>query len=416
MKNKIINIILILILLITIIISSFIKEKREIEPEDPYINIYKLKTNKKENYLFYGDSLTMYYPIDIFFEDLQKVNTGTNSYRLEEMKDNNHNLVEVYNPTHIIIETGVDEVVREEKNEIEIYNGIINIIKQIKKDRPYAKIYLESLYPTRDIEKNKKIKNINKMLKEYTKDKKIKYINIYPHLLENNLLKKDYAEDEIHLTENAYARVSTHIRAALKNEKSNYNNVYNINPEKNEKIVFIGDSLTDFYPINEYFENINIINNGISGYTTADLLERLNEFVYEEKPSKVFLNIGINDMSKTEETQEEIFNNINLIISNIKKNCPETKIYLESLYPINNSNDQKIKQSAIESRNMKEINYINKKLKEKYKDSDVTYINVYNKLLDNNNLLKLTYTIEGLHLTNTGYNKVSEVLLPYIAE
>ena len=105
-----------------------------------------------------------------------------------------------------------------------------------------------------------------------------------------------------------------------------------------------------------------------------------------------------------------------LIISNIKKNCPETKIYLESLYPINNSNDQKIKQSAIESRNMKEINYINKKLKEKYKDSDVTYINVYNKLLDNNNLLKLTYTIEGLHLTNTGYNKVSEVLLPYIAE
>ena len=414
MKREILRIIGFIIVLLIILASLFVTDKSEVEQ---YINIYDLETNKTENYLFFGDSKTKYYPVDEFFEDLPVVNSGTNKMSLKTMKKNTHDLVSIYNPTHIIIEAGMDELQKQEKSEVEVYDEMVELIKKIKKEKPKATIYLESLYPTRDKELNKKIKRINKQLKIYSKNNDINYINIYPHLLEEDLLKEEYIKNDTELTDGAYARISIHIRAALKNDKVlDHNNVYNININPDEKIVFVGDSLTDLYPINDFFENINIINNGVCGFTTTDILDNMKEHIYDEKPTKVFINIGINDMSDTNKTKEEIFNNIKKIIKEIKKNSPKTKIYILSIYPMNTSNDPKIKRSSVEARSMEEINYINKQIKEKYENSDVTYIDAYTKLLDNKKMLKLSYTVDGIHLTNSGYTKLSEILLPYIAE
>ena len=100
-----------------------------------------------------------------------------------------------------------------------------------------------------------------------------------------------------------------------------------------ENIVFFGDSITEVYKVDEFFPKRNVINSGISGDRTENLLERMDD-VYRYNPSKVFLLIGVNDLNR-EKSIDEITKNIQKIINNIKANRKYTKIYIESVYPIN---------------------------------------------------------------------------------
>ena len=107
---------------------------------------------------------------------------------------------------------------------------------------------------------------------------------------------------------------------------------------QDENIVFLGDSITDFYDLDKYYEGYNIVNSGISGNTTEDILNDMYNRVYKYNPSKVILLIGTNDINvKIEE--DDTISNIKDIVKNIKKNRPNTKIYVESIYPINNTDD-----------------------------------------------------------------------------
>ena len=64
---------------------------------------------------------------------------------------------------------------------------------------------------------------------------------------------------------------------------------------KYENIVFLGDSITEFYPIDEIYGDLPIIKSGIAGYKTDDLLPKLEEMVYRYNPTSVYLLIGTND-------------------------------------------------------------------------------------------------------------------------
>lgn len=182
-----------------------------------------------------------------------------------------------------------------------------------------------------------------------------------------------------------------------------------------ENIVFLGDSITELYNVNEYYENYHVVNSGKGGNSTIDLLDNLDSRVYQYNPSKLFLLIGTNDMAY-QYPKDEIYKNIVKIVDEIKKNKSYTKIYVESIYPINNSNDPKISRKSVKYRTNEIINYINNKLSEKYDDSDVTFIDVNKELLDNNGLLDIEYTVDGVHISEKGYNKITSVLLPYIKE
>ena len=100
-----------------------------------------------------------------------------------------------------------------------------------------------------------------------------------------------------------------------------------------ENIVFFGDSITSGYKIEEFYPKNNVINSGTSGDTTENLLERMED-VYKYNPSKVFILIGINDLNRGKSI-DEILDNIQRIVNNIKTNREYTNIYIESVYPIN---------------------------------------------------------------------------------
>ncbi|MDD5888935.1 MAG: GDSL-type esterase/lipase family protein [bacterium] len=188
---------------------------------------------------------------------------------------------------------------------------------------------------------------------------------------------------------------------------------------KEEKIVddnylFLGDSITEFYDLDKYYEGLPVVNSGVSGYTTSNILENMEKMVYQYNPSKVFLLIGTNDLEILVDN-DKIVDNIEEIIKKIKENRPYAKLYIESIYPINNSDNEKISLNVVNgNRKNADIIAINEKLKQMASTYDATYIDLYNELVDEDGLLRLEYTVDGLHLSDEGYMKVSDVLINYI--
>ena len=184
--------------------------------------------------------------------------------------------------------------------------------------------------------------------------------------------------------------------------------------KKNENIVFLGDSITDFYPIDSIYLDLPIIKSGISGYTTNDILDRMDTMVYQYNPTSVFLLIGTNDIMHDPESNKGItVENIEKIVENIKKNRKKAKIYLESIYPVN----KMVNPRMVYNRENSVIQEMNAKLKD-YCDSNenVIYIDMNKELQDENGNFDAKYTNDGLHPNDLGYAKISQVRLTYILD
>lgn len=180
-----------------------------------------------------------------------------------------------------------------------------------------------------------------------------------------------------------------------------------------ENIVFLGDSITDYYDLNKFYSGYNVVNSGISGNKTYDILENMKERVYRYNPSKIFILIGTNDIPENK-TNEEIVNNIKKMVNEIKKNRPESKIYLESIYPVNNTLDEKVNHSVVKNRKNEDIKKINEQLKKFSEKKKITYIDMYSLLEDSDGNLNLDYTKEGLHMSEKGYEVITKKIKQYL--
>lgn len=184
--------------------------------------------------------------------------------------------------------------------------------------------------------------------------------------------------------------------------------------DKNENIVLFGDSITEIYPIDEIYGDLPIVKSGVSGYKTTNLLEKMNQMLYQYNPTKVILLIGINDVlyDDSEKTQNETIQNIQEIVKEIQKYRPKSKIYIESIYPVNKSKD-KLFDFNIDNDTIRKMN---KRIKEYCKEEKITYINLYDELTDKEGNFDERYTYDGLHPSTLGYAKITRLLLPYIYE
>ena len=173
--------------------------------------------------------------------------------------------------------------------------------------------------------------------------------------------------------------------------------------------MFLGDSITDFYDLEKYYPGLPVVNSGICGNRAYDILDNMKKRVYDYNPTKVFLLIGTNQIFN--EDKDKVYNSIVKIIKEIRTNRPNAKIYIESIYPVNNNLDKK----TVKNRDNNDIKYVNNRLKQySYTDNYLTYIDLYDYLKDNDENLNKDYTKDGLHLNDRGYEIVTKVLKKYM--
>jgi lysophospholipase L1-like esterase len=183
---------------------------------------------------------------------------------------------------------------------------------------------------------------------------------------------------------------------------------YRTLPNTDSEIIFLGNSITAGGNWSELFQDLRVKNRGISGDITEGILYRLDE-ITESKPAKIFLLIGINDLSRGIEV-DSIMNNYRKIVSRIMQDTPETQIYIQSVLPVND-NFEYFKNHTDKGESVLLLNNVLKELANQLKH---TYIDLFSSFANDEGKLKAEYTLDGLHLTGEGYVLWKLILEDYL--
>lgn len=185
--------------------------------------------------------------------------------------------------------------------------------------------------------------------------------------------------------------------------------LFEVLPVTPQDIIFLGNSITNGAEWAELFDNPHIKNRGISGDIVMGVYDRL-DVILKGKPAKIFLLIGINDVSRGTSV-DTIVGRITMVVEKVKTDSPATKLYLQSVLPVT---DHYKKFNGHTSRAAM-IPEINKGLKQLAKKEGLKYIDLYSSFLDKKTgKMDIRYTNDGLHLLGTGYLKWVEIVKPYV--
>lgn len=182
-------------------------------------------------------------------------------------------------------------------------------------------------------------------------------------------------------------------------------------PVSSKDIVFLGNSITNGAEWAELFGNKRVKNRGISGDLCMGVYDRLDA-VLKGKPAKIFLLIGINDLSRGVSV-DTIVSQIGMIAAKIRKDSPKTRLYLQSLLPLTDHYGMFTGHTS----RWQEVEKINSGLIRLAEKEKFTYVDLYTHFVDKKTgKMNIDYTNDGLHLMGKGYLKWVEIVKPYITQ
>lgn len=161
--------------------------------------------------------------------------------------------------------------------------------------------------------------------------------------------------------------------------------------------IWLGDSITEqgwwSYLTNER----NMINLGIGGDTTPGMLARLPE-ILDAEPSKIFLMVGVNDISGNRSV-EEVAENVRKMLVMARERAPHCVVYLQSVI-IPNNDVLAYPYAAGKQRLVAELN-------ERYKalcdDGLAVWVDIASLLHNDKGEVREELTKDGIHLHPAAY-------------
>ena len=164
-------------------------------------------------------------------------------------------------------------------------------------------------------------------------------------------------------------------------------------PPATERIVFLGDSITAGGLWEELLGEPQILNRGIGGDTTAQLVERAAG-IHALAPRKLFVMIGINDLNGGV-SQEETFENLKTLFDGFDREIPDTEIFLQSTLPVND--DWRIPIDPAD------VDAINDRLQREADTRGYTFLDLRPRFSDDDGELRHDLSNDGIHLLGPGY-------------
>ena len=172
-----------------------------------------------------------------------------------------------------------------------------------------------------------------------------------------------------------------------------------------ERVVFMGDSITDVWKLESAFPGRPYINRGISGQTTSQMLIRFRPDVIALKPKVVVILAGTNDIAGNTGpiTLEAIEDNIASMAELAKAN--KVRVVLASVLPVSdyNRNAQGAAIVRTLARPPEKILELNRWLKSYAASNKHTYLDYFSATVDEKGFLKADLANDGLHPNDKGY-------------
>jgi lysophospholipase L1-like esterase len=190
---------------------------------------------------------------------------------------------------------------------------------------------------------------------------------------------------------------------------------------KRGQTVFVGSSLMEIFPIEKWEENGEvsfdnyIYNRAVRATTTAFLLAHIDTQIFELQPSKLFINIGTNDIGFNV-PEAEFLGNEREIFRQIAERLPDCETYVMRYYPINTAdfqNDEDEK-TLFATRSNTAFQAASDKIEAISREFGFHFIDVNANLADDRGNLKKELTFDGAHLNPDGYRVVLTNLTPYL--
>jgi lysophospholipase L1-like esterase len=170
------------------------------------------------------------------------------------------------------------------------------------------------------------------------------------------------------------------------------------------RVVFMGDSITDAWPQPRYgtfFEGKPYVGRGISGQTTPQMLVRFRQDVIELKPKVVVILAGTNDIAGNTGaiSDEEIEGNLASMAQLAKANG--IKVVLSGIQPVSNYHATATPQTVL--RPMDRIRAVNAWMKKFAQAEGHVYLDYGPAMSDDKGLLRAELSADDLHPNAEGY-------------
>jgi lysophospholipase L1-like esterase len=184
-----------------------------------------------------------------------------------------------------------------------------------------------------------------------------------------------------------------------------------------EKVVFIGDSITEDWRLDLYFPQMNsYINRGIGGETTVAILPRFQTDVIDLHPRVVVILAGINDIAgfSGPMTIEQTRDNLAVMAGSAARNG--IRVVLASVMPVNDycldSDGNPIIQTDL--RPPAQILALNQLIRTYAEQNRIPYIDYHSPMVDADGFMRIDLTNDGLHPNAAGYTLMKPLALSAI--
>ncbi|MDP9114363.1 MAG: GDSL-type esterase/lipase family protein [Acidobacteriota bacterium] len=180
-------------------------------------------------------------------------------------------------------------------------------------------------------------------------------------------------------------------------------------PAGKARVVFFGDSITDFWRLNEFFPDSQYVNRGIAGQLTSHLLQRMKDDVIDLHPQAVVILGGTNDLARGVPLRD-IEGNYQTLADLAA--AYKIKVIFASLTPVSDYHkDQEPSYERTLQRPSAQIKALNEWLKGFCMQRGYAYVDYFTATVDATGQFQAELSDDGLHPNAKGYR----VMAPLVA-
>jgi acyl-CoA thioesterase I len=172
-------------------------------------------------------------------------------------------------------------------------------------------------------------------------------------------------------------------------------------PAGEKRVVFLGDSITEYWKLPNYFPGKPYINRGVDGQTTPEMLVRFRQDVIHLHPKVVVMLAGTNDIAGvTGPTSNEDIEANYASMAELAR-AHRIRMVFASVLPVHNYTHDA--EESFASRPRARILALNNWLKDYCAKNRLVYLDYFSALVDERGMLQRALADDGLHPTDAGY-------------
>lgn len=191
------------------------------------------------------------------------------------------------------------------------------------------------------------------------------------------------------------------LRRALRNKQLARESQFAAAPPAAGRVVFLGDSITEWTDWADWFPNLATTNRGIGGQAIRDIHARLETAIIE--PRAISLLVGTNDLHGLGASSDvdRIAEQMDRLVNRIRQMAPYATLLVNSVMPRSLHFRERLVRLNLHYRRIAS-------------SAGATYIDLWPALADEHGAIRRELTTDGLHLSIAGYRVWISELRPHL--